>query len=83
MRRAISDRTRWRRDRETLRLAASPDACLQPIKPAWSVEDATGLIQQESGQHFDPELVEVFMDCLPEILEIREHWADIEPVGVA
>ena len=56
---------------------------VRPYKPAWSVEDATGLIQRESGQHFDPELVEVFMDCLPEILEIREHWADIEPVGVA
>ncbi len=48
----------------------------RPYKPAWSVEDAVGLIRQQSSLHFDPELVEIFLDCLPEILQIRERWAD-------
>ncbi|WP_191488743.1 HD domain-containing phosphohydrolase [Pseudomonas sp. FEN] len=48
----------------------------RPYKHAWSIEDAVGLIRQQCNQHFDPELVEIFLDCLPEILKIRERWAD-------
>lgn len=55
---------------------------VRPYKRAWSVEDAIALLQRESGLHFDPELIEVFMGCLPEILQIREHLADVDPVGV-
>ncbi|MBV6749590.1 response regulator [Pseudomonas chlororaphis] len=50
----------------------------RPYKRAWSVEDAVGLIRQQCNQHFDPELVGIFLDCLPEILKIRERWADAE-----
>ncbi|WP_223881510.1 response regulator [Affinibrenneria salicis] len=48
----------------------------RPYKRAWSVSDAVAHIRQQSGHHFDPELVPVFMDCLPDILQIRERWAD-------
>lgn len=49
---------------------------VRPYKPAWSVEDALALIRSESGKHFDPELVECFMTCVPEIIDIRERWSD-------
>ena len=49
---------------------------VRPYKRAWSVDEALTLIREESGAHFDPELVTAFMDCLPEMLQIRERWAD-------
>lgn len=48
----------------------------RPYKKAWSVDDAVGLISKESGKHFDPAVVSAFMSCLPEILAVRERWAD-------
>jgi len=48
----------------------------RPYKKAWPIEEALEFIRQQSGSHFDPMLVDVFMDCLPEILHIRERWAD-------
>jgi putative two-component system response regulator len=48
---------------------------VRPYKQAWSVEQAVDLIRRESGNHFDPELVSAFLDLLPEILRIREHWS--------
>ncbi|MDF3196133.1 MAG: response regulator [Pseudomonas sp.] len=49
---------------------------VRPYKAAWSVEDAVGLLQEESGRHFDPQLVELFIQQLPLILEIKERWAE-------
>lgn len=43
-------------------------------KPAWSVENAKVYILNERGKHFDPELVDVFMDALPQILEIMDKF---------
>jgi len=48
----------------------------RPYKPAWSVEDAVDFLRRERGRHFDPELVDAFVRCLPEVLGIRETWAD-------
>ncbi|WP_445937373.1 response regulator [Pseudomonas sp.] len=49
---------------------------VRPYKAAWSVEDAVRLLQEESGRHFDPQLVELFIQQLPAILEIKERWAE-------
>ncbi|MDH1262804.1 HD domain-containing phosphohydrolase [Pseudomonas sp. GD03944] len=49
---------------------------VRPYKQAWSIEDAVGFLREQSGQHFDPRLVELFIGRLPEILEIRERWAE-------
>jgi putative two-component system response regulator len=46
----------------------------RPYKKAWTIEDAVNLIKENSGKHFDPALVEVFLQQLPEILKIRERF---------
>lgn len=48
----------------------------RPYKKAWPIEQATDLIREQSGKHFDPELVPVFFRCLPDILEVRERWQE-------
>ena len=50
----------------------------RPYKKPWSVEDALGLLQRESGRHFDPQLVELFIQQLPGILEVKARWAEKE-----
>ena len=50
----------------------------RPYKKAWTVEKAIALINEEAGRHFDPELVVLFNEILPEVLEIREKYADKE-----
>lgn len=48
----------------------------RPYKKAWAVEDAVKLIKDNSGSHFEPLLVEHFLDKLPEILAIRQRYSD-------
>ena len=48
----------------------------RPYKKAWSVEDAVQLLQDESGKHFDPELVTLFAQELPKILDIKNKFAE-------
>ena len=49
---------------------------VRPYKKAWTVEDAVALIREQSGRHFDPQLVECFIRRLDEINQIRERWAE-------
>jgi putative two-component system response regulator len=46
----------------------------RPYKEAWSVEDAVKYINEQAGIHFDPKLVEIFNQVLPEILTIKEKY---------
>ncbi|WP_305908182.1 two-component system response regulator [Methylomarinum sp. Ch1-1] len=48
----------------------------RPYKKAWSVEDAVQVIDQNAGSHFDPELVPMFHEVMPEILKIKEQYAE-------
>ena len=50
----------------------------RPYKKAWSVDDAVELIRKERGQHFDPTLVDHFLEQLPQIIEIKEKYAEPE-----
>ena len=48
----------------------------RPYKEPWPTEKAVNLIQQESGKHFDPDLVQPFMKSLDEILVVKEQFAE-------
>ncbi|TGN00300.1 response regulator [Leptospira dzoumogneensis] len=48
----------------------------RPYKKAWSIEDAVNHIRKGAGSHFDPGLVPVFLNLMPELLKIRERWAE-------
>jgi putative two-component system response regulator len=48
----------------------------RPYKEAWMMEDAIKLIEQESGEYFDPALVLAFMRSLPEIEAIMHEYAE-------
>ncbi len=48
----------------------------RPYKRAWDPQEAMNYIASEAGQHFDPELVAHFVPLLPQLLEIRQRWAD-------
>lgn len=52
----------------------------RPYKKAWPVEDAVQLIKDNSGKHFDPQLVEVFLEKLPEIQAICERYREPDEV---
>ncbi len=49
---------------------------IRPYKKAWTVEDAAKLIEQESGNHFDPKLVPLFLKVLPEIVKVKDKFSD-------
>ena len=49
---------------------------VRPYKKAWPIEDAVAYLKDNSGRHFDPALVEVFLQELPGILAIRERFAE-------
>ncbi|WP_235941225.1 HD domain-containing phosphohydrolase [Paenibacillus puerhi] len=46
-------------------------------KKAWELDRILRLFKEERGQHFDPHLVDVFMEQLPELLRIRDEYVDV------
>ncbi|WP_313079094.1 two-component system response regulator [Pulveribacter sp.] len=48
----------------------------RPYKRAWAPEAAMAHIQEQAGRHFDPALAERFQALLPQLLELRQRWAD-------
>ena len=46
----------------------------RPYKEAWSIEKAVEVIERDAGTHFDPRLVKLFFEIMPEIIEIKEKW---------
>jgi HD-GYP domain-containing protein (c-di-GMP phosphodiesterase class II) len=45
-------------------------------KPPWPEQKVLDLIEKENGKHFDPEIVEVFMEIYDVIKAISEKFAD-------
>ncbi|MBN2886395.1 MAG: response regulator [Chromatiaceae bacterium] len=50
----------------------------RPYKAPWPLEQALDYLRQGSGQHFEPRIVEVFFDLLPQILEIRARFTETD-----
>ena len=51
----------------------------RPYKQAWPVEEAIDFLQKQSGSHFDPRLVALFIAKLPEVMQVRAQHADQPP----
>ena len=49
---------------------------VRPYKHEWPVEEAVALLRRESGKHFDPQLVELFIEQLPAVLAIKQQYAE-------
>jgi putative two-component system response regulator len=49
---------------------------VRPYKPAFSVESALESMDAATGSHFDPALIRAFKKALPEILRVKEIYAD-------
>jgi PAS domain S-box-containing protein len=45
-------------------------------KKSWPLENILDFFKKESGKHFDPNLIKIFIDNLDEFLEIREKFKD-------
>jgi len=54
---------------------------VRPYKKAWTVEDAVKEIDNMATTAFDPHLIGLFHEVLPEILQIKEAYA--EPDGMS
>ncbi len=66
---------------QAARIAALADVfdaliSVRPYKKAWTVDAALEFTQENSGKHFDPELVDIFLQKLPSILEICKNFSD-------
>ncbi len=48
-------------------------------KPAWSVDATMAYIVQKSARQFDPALVAVLQNVLPEMIELQERYAEPVP----
>ena len=48
----------------------------RPYKKAWPLDEAIQELQNNSGSHFDPEIVEHFMRILPDVLLIGERFSE-------
>ena len=64
---------------ESARIVALADVfdaltSVRPYKKAWSVDDAIAYIRKESGAHFDPDLVELFVGILPQVVAVKAKW---------
>jgi len=64
---------------ESARLVAIVDvfdalSMKRPYKDAWPLERVLAVLNEGAGRHFDPRLVRLFMDILPNILDLRALW---------
>lgn len=48
----------------------------RPYKKAWSIEDTVEFLKEQSGKHFEPRLVKLFLEILPDILVIRQQYSE-------
>jgi cyclic di-GMP phosphodiesterase len=50
----------------------------RPYKPKFPNEKAFKILRKGSGNHFDPRIVDVFFECLDDILVVQEKFRDPE-----
>ena len=50
----------------------------RPYKEPWAIEPIMDYIRAGAGAHFDPHLVDIFMQVLPKLQSIQRRWQDHE-----
>lgn len=55
----------------------------RPYKAAWEVDRAVDFIRQQSGQHFDPAVVEILCNSIDNALSIRRRFQDEQAQDLA
>jgi len=48
----------------------------RPYKKPWPLEEAIDFMKDGAGNHFDPRLITIFFDILPDIIRIRAEYLD-------
>lgn len=48
----------------------------RPYKEPWPIEKAVNLLSEEKGLHFDPKLIELFIENLDEVKEIMDRYKE-------
>lgn len=56
--------------------------CTRPYKPSWSAQRAQAFILEQSGQHFDPHLVQVIQGCFEQIEQYFESSTKVGVCGI-
>ncbi|NLI93258.1 MAG: HD domain-containing protein [Peptococcaceae bacterium] len=54
--------------------ALASDRC---YKKAWELDRIINLFKEERGKQFDPHLIDVFLECLDEMLIIKDTYTDL------
>ncbi len=52
-------------------------SCRRVYKEAWPEERVLEEIASQSGRHFDPEIVEIFLEAVPSLRQIFERYPDV------
>jgi len=50
----------------------------RPYKPAFPIEKCFAILEEESGKHFDPRVIQAFKEIRDEIVQVRINLADID-----
>ncbi len=52
----------------------------RPYKDAWSIEKTVDFLQSQKGKHFEPRLVDLMIEIMPKILDIKATFKDEDNV---
>lgn len=50
----------------------------RPYKEAWTIDETVDFLKSQKGKHFEPKLVDLMIEILPKVLEIRAAFKDEE-----
>ncbi|WP_209587258.1 two-component system response regulator [Massilia sp. BHUDP2] len=48
----------------------------RPYKKAWSEDEALTFLREQKGRHFDPALVDLFLEQMPAVRAVQQRWAE-------
>ncbi|WP_295458222.1 HD domain-containing phosphohydrolase [uncultured Thiodictyon sp.] len=51
-------------------------SCRRPYKEPRPVEQTLGYLKEPAGKHFDPTLIDLFLELLPQVRAVMQKWQD-------